>query len=222
MSADPKSRKRQRLSRARVVDAAIAYADAHGLAALSMRKLGQQLGVEAMSLYNHVSNKDDLLDALVDAVVEEITLPVIGGSDWRQEMRGRSLSAHEVLCRHPWATKLLVSRANVGPATLAYTNASIGCLRLAGFSYALADHALNAIDSYVYGFTLQHLNFPFQPDEYAAAAEEYLPHIDEGAYPFLVGLAREVIAGTHDGINRIHLGLDVLLDGLEALRTADG
>ncbi len=204
------------LSRERVLASAVALADAEGLKALSMRKLAQQVGVEAMSLYNHVKNKDDLLGGIVELVVEEIDVPEIGGH-WKQEMRRRCVSAHEVLMRHPWATMLIVSRANVGPASLRYVDATIGCLREAGFSWAMTDHAWNALDSHTYGFTLQKLNFPFDPDEYAEQAEHYVAEIAMAPYPHLNAMAQEVMEGNHDGLNTFEFGLDLLLDGLERM-----
>ena len=204
------------LSTERVLRTAVTLADEIGLEALSMRRLGDALGVRAMSLYKHVANKDAVLDGIVDIVASEIEAPAIGG-DWKAAMRRRAVSAHEVLLRHPWATMLIVSRANVGPAMLRYVDATIGCLREAGFSYAMADHAWNAIDSHVYGFTLQELNFPFEPDEYAAVASDYLPMIPVERYPYLNGLSQEVIGGRHDGLHDFELGLDLLLDGLERL-----
>jgi hypothetical protein len=153
----------------------------------------------------------------VELVVSEIEVPAIGG-DWRAAMRRRALSAHAVLMRHPWATMLFVSRMNVGPNMLRYVDATIGCLRDAGFSYPLADHAWTALDAYTYGFTLQKLNFPLDPAEYASAAKHFLPLIPPGHLPHLVGMSQEVIAGRHDGVHHLELGLDVLLDGLEKLR----
>ena len=128
------SQRRVSLSRERVLKSAIKFADQHGIESLSMRKLGQLLGVEAMSLYNHVPNKDGILDGIVDIVAGEIDVPAIGG-DWKKAMRRRAISAHGVLMRHPWATQLIVSRANVGPSMLRYVEATIGCLIKAGFSY---------------------------------------------------------------------------------------
>jgi AcrR family transcriptional regulator len=202
------------LSRQRVLDAAVAIADDVGIASLTMRGLGQRVGVEAMSLYKHVANKDDILDGIVDIVAGEIEVPTIGG-DWKRAMRRRAQSAHEVLMRHPWATMLIVSRANVGPSMLRYVDATLGCLRAAGFSWAMADHAWNAIDGYVYGFTLQTLNFPFEPGEYAEVAKAYLPQIPADVYPHLRGLSLEVIDGRHDGIQQLEFGLDLILDGLD-------
>lgn len=214
----PRPRKKP-LSREQVLKTALRLADRDGVDSLSMRKLARALHVEAMSLYHHVANKEDLLDGLVELAVSEIELPEIGGN-WKMAMRQRALSAHEVLMRHGWATQLIVSRVNVGPAMLAYIDATVGCLREAGFSWALTDHAWNAIDSYVYGFTLQKLNFPFAPDEYASAAHEFLPMIPEDRYPYMRAMSIELIEGRHDGINEIELGLDLLLDGLERLRKA--
>ncbi|MEM6993553.1 MAG: TetR/AcrR family transcriptional regulator C-terminal domain-containing protein [Myxococcota bacterium] len=182
-----------------------------------MRRLGQQLGVEAMSLYKHVENKDAILDAIVDIVVGEIAVPEVDG-DWRIEMRRRAISAHEVLVRHPWATMLIVSRVNMGPAMLRYVDTTVGCLLKAGFSYALADHAWNAIDSHIYGFTLQELKSPIQPDDYVDAAQEYLPQAPPEQYPYLNEMAEELIAGRHDGLQEFTFGLDLILDGLERLR----
>ncbi len=199
--------------------AALQMADKGGLESLSMRKLAEAVKVEAMSLYNHVASKEDILDGLVELVASEIEVPSIGG-DWRAAMRQRAISAHTVLMRHPWATMLFVSRANIGPTMLRYVDATIGCLHQAGFSYPLADHAWNALDAYIYGFTLQKLNFPFEPSEYAPAAKQFLHLIPVEQFPYLNGMSQEVIAGRHDGIHQLELGLELLLDGLERRRAA--
>ena len=119
------------LSRERVLRAAIHLADEGGIEALSMRKLAQELGVKAMSLYNHVANKNDLLDGIVDVVIGEIEAPDLS-TDWKTAMRRRATSTHEMLLRHPWATMVIMSRVNVGPANLRYVDATLGCLREAG------------------------------------------------------------------------------------------
>jgi AcrR family transcriptional regulator len=214
---DPQPTPRPGLSKERVLRAAVTLADEIGIASLSMRKLGEALGVEAMSLYRHVENKDDMLDGIVDIVASEFEAPSIGGN-WKTAMRRRSISAHQVLVRHPWATMLVVSRANVGPAMLRYVDATIGCFREAGFSYVAADHAWNALDSYVYGFTLQKLNFPFEPHEYAKMAKAFLPMIPADEFPYLNGMSQQVIKGHHDGLHDIEFGLDLILDGLDKLR----
>jgi AcrR family transcriptional regulator len=215
--ARQKARRRQPLSPQKVFAAALQLADHRGIDAVSMRSLGRALKVEAMSLYNHVSSKEQVLDGLVELVVAQMAIPK-RGVGWRVAMRERAMSAHAVLMAHPWATMLVVARVNVGPHMLGYVDATIRCLREAGFSYALADHIWNALDAYVYGFTLQKLNFPLKPDEYASAAKQFLPMIPVERFPFLHGLSQEVIAMRHDGMHQLELGLDVLLDGFERLR----
>lgn len=213
MSADS----RPPLTRERVLREAILVADEHGLAGLTMRALGARLGVQAMSLYNHVANKEDVLDGIVDLVVGEIAVPC-AADPWRTAMRARALSAHAVLLRHPWACGLLMSRVNVGPAMLRYLDATIGCLHGAGFSLAMADHAWNALDSYLYGFTLQKLNFPLAEDQYAAMAAAYLPTLSAAEHPAFRALTEEVATGRHTGLHALTFGLDLLLDGLECVR----
>ena len=146
----PGAKRRARLNRDRVLRAAIALADAGGIESLTMRRLGEELGVEAMSLYHHVANKDDLLDGMVDAVFSEIDLPS-DAADWRTAMRDRGISARKALSRHPWATGLMESRTTPGPATLRHHDTVIGTLRKAGFSIELTAHAFSALDSYTTG-----------------------------------------------------------------------
>lgn len=219
MSSTPRSPKSQRppLSPERILQTALTLADQHGLAALSMRKLAEALQVEAMSLYNHVANKEALLDGLVERVVAEIEVPTAGG-DWREAMRRRAHSAHAALMRHPWATQLFVSRINVGPHMLHYIDQTLGCLHAAGFSYAMADHVWNVLDSHLYGFTLQALNFPLEPEDYAQAASEYIPLLPADQYPHFKALAQLVIDREHHGLQDFSFGLELLLAGLEALR----
>ncbi|MGF1566791.1 MAG: TetR/AcrR family transcriptional regulator [Nodosilinea sp.] len=205
------------LSRDRVLQTALGLADEGGLAAVSMRKLAQKLGVKAMSLYNHVANKDDILDGIVDIVVDEMARPSLD-QDWKTAMRRRATSAHAVLLRHPWATLAIVSRVNVGPAMLRYVDATLGCLVKAGFSLEMADHAWNAIDSHVYGFTLQELNFPFEAGEYAAVAQDYVAMIPAEQYPYLNLLTHAVIDGRYNGLHDFEFGLNLILDGLDRYR----
>ena len=211
-NSDPKSR--LPLSRQRVMRCALRLADKDGLEVLSMRKLAQALGVKAMSLYNHVNNKDDIIDGIVDIVVSEIAVPDLK-DDWKTAMRSRALSAHEVLLRHPWATLPMVSRINVGPAMLRYVDATLGCLLEAGFSSEMADRACNALDSHIYGFTLQELNFPVETAAYATTAAKYLPMIPADKYPYMNRLSQQVADGRYDGINKFEFGLDLLLEGLD-------
>jgi AcrR family transcriptional regulator len=186
-----------------------------------MRRLAQGLGVEAMSLYNHVANKDDLLDAMVEHGMAEVDWPpadpAAPWATWREALAERARAIHRVLLSHPWLTGLIVSRANVGPRMLRYVDATLGCLVAAGFSYPLADQAWNTLDNHIYGFTLQELNFPFEPSEYAAVAAAYLPDLSREQYPHLHALTRLVSAGGHDGVHDFELGLELTLDGLERL-----
>lgn len=203
------------LSRERILQTAIQLADECGLEALSMRKLAQPLEVKAMSLYNHVVNKDDLIDGMVDIVASEIEVPDLG-IDWKMAMRRRAISAHHVLLRHPWATMAIVSRANVGPAMLRYVDATLGCLVEAGFSFEMADHVWNAIDSHIYGFTLQKLNFPFEETAYADVAKQYVSMLPVDIYPYLHNLTYHVIEGRYNGIHTFEFGLDLILNSLDS------
>lgn len=208
---------RIRLSREKVLAAAVAIADAQGIEALTMRALGESLGVQAMSLYHHVANKDALLDAMVDVIVAEIALPGAGG-DWQAEMRARCASAHAVLMRHPWAAGQLMARVNVGPAMLTYIDATLGCLVAAGFSLEMADQARNVIDSHLYGFTLQALTFPVPEGQYAAMAAQFLPMLPAERFPQMRALAELVAGSRYDGLHHFHFGLELILVALEGLR----
>jgi AcrR family transcriptional regulator len=196
-------------------------ADEGGIESLSMRNLAQALKVEAMSLYNHVASKEDLLAGLVELVASEFEVPRIGG-DWKEAMRRRATSVHAVLTRHPWAAMLFVSRVNIGPNMLRFVDGTLGCLIAAGFSYRLADHAWNALDSYLYGYTLQDRNFGLEPAEYVPVAQQFLHLIPAEQYPYLNGMTQELIAGRQDGLHRIDFGLELLLTGLERMRQAPG
>jgi AcrR family transcriptional regulator len=207
---------RARLTRERVLTAAVAFADERGIESLTMRKLGEVLGVEAMSLYNHVANKDQLLDGMVDIVFSEVGLPS-GEVDWKTAMRRRAVSARQVLSHHRWAIGLMESRTSPGPATLRHHDAVIGCLRGAGFSVAMAAHAFSLLDSYVYGFALQEATLPFDTAEQTAElAELILSSLQPDEYPHLTELAVEhVLKPGYDYGNEFEFGLDLILDGLE-------
>jgi AcrR family transcriptional regulator len=205
------------LTRALITEIALALADARGVESLSMRALAKELGVEAMSLYNHIRNKEDLLDAMVDTVVGRIDLPSTGGN-WQNEMRRRAHSMRTVFLAHLWAPPLIVGRINVGPNMLALNEATLGCLRAAGFSYVQADHAMNALDSLIYGFHLLERSMPVQPENYAEAASTYLPAIDADRYPHFCALGQMVAEGSYDGVNHMAFGLDLMLKALEAHR----
>lgn len=208
---------RKPLTRDRVLEAAMALADAEGLSRLSMRRLADRLGVEAMSLYHHVGGKEDLLSGLTDRVIGEIDW-TDDPADWRASMRARAFAAHRVLMRHGWAPLLIVSGMNVGPNMLRYIDRTLGCLLGAGFDLPTADHAWNAMDACIHGFTLQRLHFPLEPEAYAGAAAEFLPMLPPETYPHMHRLAALVASGAHDGVQDLAFGLDLLLDGLERLR----
>ena len=207
------------LTRERVLHAAVALADASGSETLSMRKLGEALGVEAMSLYNHVANKEDLLDGMIDVVFAEIDLPT-GWADWRAAMRQRAISARRVLSRHGWAIGLMESRSSPGRATLRHHDAVIGCLRDAGFSIELAAHAFSVLDSYIYGFALQERSLPFPtPEQTAGLAQDILASFPADRYPHLAELtARHVLQPGYDYGDEFEFGLELILDGLERIR----
>jgi AcrR family transcriptional regulator len=223
MTAPIKSQPEARLplSRARVLRSAVTFADESGLASLSMRKLGEGLGVEAMSLYNHVANKDGLLDGMVDIVFSEIELPA-GGADWKTEMRQRAESARRALSRHPWAIALMESRASPGPATLRHHDAVLGSLRAGGFSIEMAAHAYSILDSYIYGFALTEASLPFDtPEETAEVAEMIFNQLPADEYPHLTELTVEhVLKPGYDYGNEFGYGLDLILDGLERAHEA--
>lgn len=203
------------LSAQRVIDAAARVADASGLAGVSMRSVGRELGVEAMSLYHHVANKDALLDGLADWIFERIDTPSPSGP-WRAEMHRRAHSARTVLAAHPWGLGLIESRRSPGPATLHHHDAVIGCLRASGFTVALAAHAFSVLDAYVFGFVLSEVNLPFapgeSPDEFIEGIRAALPD-----HPHLAEMVTEQIAGPDYAYgDEFDYGLALILDGLEA------
>ena len=214
---------RERLSRDRVIAAAITLADTIGLDGLTMRRLGEELGVEAMSIYNHVANKDDLISGMADAVFAEIELPS-HNDDWKTAIRKRSVSFREVLARHPWVTTVRDSGTNPGHATLRHHDRVIATFRNGGFSIDKAAHAISAVDSYIYGFAMQEKSLPFTtPEETAAMAEIMLSQIPKSEYPYLAELTAEhVLKPGYFYGDEFDIGLDLMLDGLEGMRDAPG
>jgi AcrR family transcriptional regulator len=205
---------RAALTRDRIVDAAVAVADRGGSGAVSMRSVGREVGAEAMSLYHHLSGKDELLDALADWAFGRIVLPA-PDQPWRAAMADRAASARAVLVAHPWALGLLESRRHPGPALLHHHDAVLGCLRGAGFTVVLASHAFSVLDAYVYGFVLTELNLPMEGGE---EAEEFATGLGLAAedYPHLVEMMTEqVLGGDYSYAAEFDYGLDLVLDGLE-------
>jgi len=205
------------LTRERALDAAVALADREGLEALTMRRLAEVLGVEAMSLYHHVPNKDAILDGMVDRVFLEIEAPR-ADLDWRAALRRRMCAVRDVLVRHRWALRILETRAHPGEATLAHHDAVLGRLRAAGFPVRLAAHAYAVLDSYVLGFVHTELSLPFQtPEEGRAVAAGILDALPPGAYPHLAELTRELVlppGANYTYADEFDFGLDLVLDGL--------
>jgi len=209
---------RKPLSRARVLQAAVALADNAGLEAFSMRGLAQELGVVPMALYKHVANRDALLDGMVDIVFSEIELPS-ANLDWRSAMRRRAISTREALKRHPWAIGIMESR-HPGVANLQSHNAVMGCLREAGFSFEMAIHAYSTQDAYIYGFALQErdLGFatPASAGEAAQARAETIGALVD--YPYLAEVVTKLPESGYDPAVEFAWGLDLILDALDPLR----
>ena len=220
-TAPESTTKRLPLTRERVLRAAIALADQGGFESLTMRKLARELGVEAMSLYNHVANKDDLLDGMVDIVFSEIEPPSTDG-EWRTAMRERAVSTRAALGRHRWAIGLMEGRTNHGPANLRLHDAVLGCLRAAGFSIEMTVRAYSVQDAYIYGFALQERDMSSESaTDFAAEAQrqmrEYQPLLAE--YPHLVEVVGGHVAESgYDYATEFVFGLDLILDSLDRLR----
>ena len=218
-STEPAER-RAPLSRERVLQTAFRLADEGGLESLTMRKLGRELGVEAMALYYYFANRDQIVDGMVDLVFAEIDLPA-GDGDWKAAMRRRAISLRDVLLRHRWAIGLMESRRNGGPANLRHHDAVIGSLRAGGMSVTMAAHAYSLLDSYVYGFALTKMTLPFDTGaEIAEVAQGLDQSFDLGAYPHLVEMIGYALAPGYDYGEEFEFGLDVVLDGLETALTA--
>jgi AcrR family transcriptional regulator len=209
------------LTRERVLQTALKLADQGGIESCSMRKLGQELGVEAMALYHHFANKDEVLDGIVDLVWSEVELPV-PGSEWKTAMRQRGISLRDVLARHRWAVGMMESRRHPGPANLRHHDAVIGNLRAAGFTMEMAAHAYSLLDAYIYGFALTKMNLPFETsDDVAEVAETMLEPFPPNEYPNLVEFITEhAMKPGYDFADEFDYGLDVILDGLERAHAA--
>jgi len=213
----PPIKPRLPLTRDRVMRASVDLVDTSGIASLTMRRLGDALGVEAMSLYNHVANKSELLDGMVDLVFGEIDLPA-PGTDWRTAMRDRAMSARQVLARHPWAIPLVSSRTSPGPATLRHHDAVLGSLRAGGFTVEMAAHAFSVLDSYIYGFAMQEATLPFgeTEEETIEVATAMMSQVPPDEYPHLTELTVEhILKPGYDYGQEFGFGLDLILDGLQ-------
>jgi AcrR family transcriptional regulator len=215
---DKSDEQRSPVTRERVLDAAFALADEAGLDAVSMRRIGKALGVEGMALYNHVADKDDILDGIVERVLTEIPLPSTD-TDWREAMRARAEAARSVFLRHPWAVGLLEARAaNSSTARLQYFDRVLGCLRAAGFDATLAMRAFSTLDSYVYGAILQEVTLPFDtPDSLEAIGDDLLAQMGS-AYPHLTEATLRAMEDGWSHADQFRFGLDLVLEALEQRR----
>jgi len=207
------------LGRDRVLYAAVELADRDGIGALTMRRLAQALGVEAMSLYHYVASKDEILDGIVDLVVSEFELPA-ADLEWQPALRRTAVSAHEVLVRHPWAANLMLSS---GPhqARLRYMDGILGCLRRGGFSAEMTHHAYHALDSHILGFTLWQVGITPIDRPLKDLAGEFLSQLPRDEYPWLAEHIEGHLAPARpDEESEFEFGLDLILSGLERIRTA--
>jgi len=212
--------KRKSLNRALIVETAMSMADRDGLEALSMRRLGAELGVEAMSLYNFIEGKEDLLNALVDRAVQEVELPSPKPSQWKSAMRKRALSTRQMLLRHPWAATLIESRPDPGSERLDYYDSLIGMFRKAGFSLKHAPRCLLLLDSYIYGFALQEDSWPLDSQETMGdAARRYAENTTLENHRYLEELVTEyAMKNQYDPDADFLFGLELILDGMEKYR----
>ena len=216
---DESEARRATLTRARVLEAAVGLADREGIDAVSMRRLGQELGIEAMSLYTHIRGKEDLLDGMVDMVVAEIPVDT-AGPDWRTTLRRQILAARSVMLRHRWAARIIETRNEPGPAILAYMETATGIIRDGGFTVDLTHHAMHVLGSRVLGFNQDLFDDSGVPDpEVAAAFAAQMA----SAYPNIAAIAgaasHEGGLGGCDDDYEFAFGLDLILDGLERRRS---
>jgi len=219
MAAEPTPR--LPLSRERILESALVLVDEHGLESLTMRKLGQELGFEAMSLYNHVANKDELINGLLDLVLAECELPSTGG-DWDTAVRRSATSVHDALRRHQWACSLLMVPGRVRPARLQYMDALLGCLRNAGFSAELTYTAYHVLDAHILGFSLWEASHTYTDTDVAEMAERFRDTITTDVYPHLHEHAEQHFnEGPHREVHAFEFGLDLILDGLKKIQATD-
>src|SRR5215210_3644307 len=216
MSTEP----RLPLSRDRILQAALELVDAGGVDALTMRKLGQALGFEAMSLYNHVANKDDVLDGILDLVLAESEPPSPAG-EWDAAIRASAVSVHDALSRHPWSCTLLMSPRHARPVRMEYMDLLLGRLREAGFSAETTYTAYHVLDGHIFGFSLWETSHNYTADEVSDLAAKFAQTITADRHPYLHEHAEQHFGeGPHRDVSAFELGLDLILDGLKTIRDA--
>ena len=206
------------LTRDRIVHAALELADEGGIESLTMRRLGTVLGFEAMSLYNHVANKDDVLDGILDLVLDECEPPSPAG-DWDAAIRTSAISVHDALRRHPWSCPLLMSPGRIRPARLRYMDLLLGCLREAGFTAETTYSAYHVLDAHIFGFSLWETSHTYTPEEVSNFEAKFAETITADAYPYLHEHAQQHLSeGPHSEVSAFELGLDLIVDGLRKNR----
>ncbi len=224
MSPAPKSQNpsKPRLSRERILAGGVALADQIGMADFTIRKLATELDTKPMTLYHHIPNKEAIVDGMVDAVFAEIELPS-HEVRWQDAIAARARSARTTLARHPWATPLMESGTNPGPATLTHHDAVIGCFRNAGFSIELTAHAYALVDAFIYGFATQEANLPATGgEEMTELATEMSRHFSPDDYPYLIEFTVEhVMKPDYDFTKEFDFGLNLILEGLTAALDRD-
>jgi AcrR family transcriptional regulator len=218
MAAQPEPR--LPLSRDRILRAALELVDEQGIDSLTMRRLGQALGFEAMSLYNHMANKDDVIDGMLDLVLDEGELPAPGG-DWESSIRESAISIHAALRKHPWAANVLMSYGQVRPARLQYMESLLGRLREAGFSAETTYHAYHVLDGHIFGFSLWETAHSFTEEEESEMHGLFDQVITVEAFPYLREHGHQLMTdGPHHDVSAFQFGLELILDGLKKIHPA--
>jgi hypothetical protein len=210
---------RPKLSRGIILQTAVTIADQEGIHALTMRKLAQELKVEAMSIYHHIANKNTLQDGMINQVFSEIELPS-PTDNWKKALRNRAISAHQTLLKHPWAIGLMESGTTPGAATMQHHNAVLGCLRENGFSLVATAHAYSVLDCYIYGFVLTQINLPFKNAEDAKdVAATMMAQMPTNEFPYLQEITiQHALQPGYEYVQEYYIGLDLILDAIEKLR----
>jgi AcrR family transcriptional regulator len=216
----PREEPKEPLSRERVLRTAIELADRDGIGSLTMRRLAQELGIEAMSLYHYVRGKDDILAGMVDLVTSEIPLPDPAG-DWKGAIRQTAITEFEILSAHPWAASTILSVKQASEPRIRYMDWILGTLRQAGFSEDVTDLGYHALESHIMGFTLWvvGMNLGTQ-EELAATATRFLQTFPQEEYPYLVEHIHHHLKPRPEGEGSFAFGLDLILDGLERIGSA--
>src|SRR3954462_10366216 len=212
-----RTKPRLSLNRERILMAALELADESGIESLTMRKLGQRLGFEALSLYNHVANKDDLLDGILDLVLGETQPPSPKGG-WAEAIRTSAISVHDALRRHAWSSPLLMDPGRIRPARLRYMDLLLGRLREAGFSAETTYVAYHVLDGHIFGFSLWETSHDYTAEEGSKFAATFAETITADAYPYLHEHARQHFSeGPPREARAFEVGLDLIVDGLKKI-----